>query len=332
MAKRPEIDLAHASQEISKLIEKCGYEGYSYSQIFDDFLTACEIWLDRLPSMFNQAAHQQKIEDPPDIAERWKPLEKKYKQGTLENFAKAFGIMLEASYDGDGNATYQDMFGDTYMAVVCPSDQKYRGQFFTPWNIAKFMAQMSMDGIESEIEKRLDEALSQTTYYQVGVALGLDPPKRFKLETKLGLLRYDPTIREHLKPVTICDPAVGSGILLLAAASCCPRWAIEHRLVEFYGQDIDQTCVQMAKLNMRLYGMNGWQYELRGDQQALDEFNRLVPRPGVPLALPAPAAPLSEGTVLLANPPFAQVAAVDEAPVPVEIPIFAKVPLFELED
>ena len=46
--------------------------------------------------------------------------------------------------------------------------------------------------------------------------------------------------------------------IVLAAASVCPRWAIDYNVVRFFGQDIDRTCVKMARVNMMLYGLNGY--------------------------------------------------------------------------
>lgn len=58
-------------------------------------------------------------------------------------------------------------------------------------------------------------------------------------------------------PLTICDHAVGSGSMLLAAASCFPSEALHGGLVAFYGQDIDNTCVLMSRLNLGIRGLLG---------------------------------------------------------------------------
>lgn len=54
-------------------------------------------------------------------------------------------------------------------------------------------------------------------------------------------------------PYTIHDPAVGSGGNLLAAASLYPVEWHERGYVIFSGVDIDDSCVKMAHLNMRLH-------------------------------------------------------------------------------
>lgn len=61
------------------------------------------------------------------------------------------------------------------------------------------------------------------------------------------------------KPLRICDPTAGSGALLLAAAHVIamsnPK-LLERGQVYFFGADIDYTCVQMAKLNLILHGLD----------------------------------------------------------------------------
>lgn len=59
-------------------------------------------------------------------------------------------------------------------------------------------------------------------------------------------------------PLTFLEPAVGSGVMILAAADVLERrfpGAIAEGRVEFYGQDIDECCVAMCRLNMLLHGI-----------------------------------------------------------------------------
>lgn len=68
----------------------------------------------------------------------------------------------------------------------------------------------------------------------------------------------EPKRHEDGSPLTVCDPCVGAGVMLLAAAA-----VIEARNPEllatggvgFYGQDIDNTCCRMAELNLLAHGL-----------------------------------------------------------------------------
>jgi hypothetical protein len=64
-----------------------------------------------------------------------------------------------------------------------------------------------------------------------------------------------PFLREKIRPFTICDPAVGSGVLLLRAAKVIPRWLIDIGWVQFFGQDLRLLPVRMCQLNLKLYGI-----------------------------------------------------------------------------
>jgi len=125
-----------------------------------------------------------------------------------EEFIKGWAVLARNFYPEE---TYQDIIGDLYMDLV-GSDKGF-GQFFTPWHVAKLMADLTIGTPDWE--------------------------------------QYTPQ-----RPMTICDPACGSGIMLLAAASTLPREFIDQGRVAFYGMDIDPTCVKMARLNMGLYGLD----------------------------------------------------------------------------
>ena len=58
--------------------------------------------------------------------------------------------------------------------------------------------------------------------------------------------------------VTVCDPAVGSGVMLLAFAKVIHdelgRWGTGK--LRLYGQDIDVRCVNMCRIQLRMNGLD----------------------------------------------------------------------------
>jgi hypothetical protein len=55
---------------------------------------------------------------------------------------------------------------------------------------------------------------------------------------------------DSLPHLTVCDPACGSGRMLLAAAKL-------NRHMQFYGADLDSNCCKMALVNMLLNSLTG---------------------------------------------------------------------------
>ena len=107
-----------------------------------------------------------------------------------------------------------DILGEVYMSVGSLSKSKHFGQFFTPMNICDFMARVQLTDIKDMIRKS----------------------------------------KEENRKITINDPCVGSGAMLLA----CKKAIIEEYGIsgldyfEFYGIDIEKTCVNMCKIQMIL--------------------------------------------------------------------------------
>ena len=100
---------------------------------------------------------------------------------------------------------FDDLLGPLFMDVICASDQRYRGQFFTPLPIARFMVELT-----------------------VPLNDGKPPPVD--------------------RPWRVCEPACGSGVLLLALC---------QRLYERQGPaalrawslpaiDLDLTCAALT--------------------------------------------------------------------------------------
>lgn len=116
------------------------------------------------------------------------------------------------------DAVEADPFRDILGEIFMRLDVKSvaAGQFFTPGHIAEMMARMQFDREDFE-----------RTVQQKGV-------------------------------VTVCDPAVGSGVMLLAFAKVVHAelgfWGISK--LRLYGTDIDQRCVHMCRIQIRMNGLD----------------------------------------------------------------------------
>jgi len=262
---RPESDM-ESGIRLTRILDKVmGIEGLSASEIFRDFLEITELTLLRLGDQFNALARTGafEAEDPPEIAARWKAVAGRYRspQKVFALFAEGFSFLLEKSGDEDGTLTYADVVGCAYMQFLSMRDQSFKGQFFTPSPVARMMAEMTMIGVEQEVLKRLREAIEKSPLAQA-MGLALDLLKDVE-GGQDGVWKYLlPLIRSEYQPVTILDPCVGSGILLLAAAASIPRQYTDLGLVAYYGMDIDPICAQMTRINSMIYGLNGWSYRL----------------------------------------------------------------------
>ena len=244
------------SNQIIRVLEKITAAGADDAQIFDDFLDMAHDSLEQLPHHVKSVRSTgQLTQDPPEMIKRWDRLRNRYKNQYYFNlFARALSILMSSAEDD-----WNDTIGEVYMEFGHPS--KRGGQFFTPFPLAKMMA-TTLVGLQK------GGSVPQLVHQKIQAACQGDPLTEALLLTGTLLKGGDtedwyfnkliPTIAHKVESVTIHDPACGSGVMFLAAASEIPQWMLDWGFVRFSGQDIDQTCVQMAKVNMMLYGLNGY--------------------------------------------------------------------------
>ena len=249
---------ANAAKTIGSLFEACRQTGLDTSRLFDCWLTCCHLALDRLPSLMRQVMSSEKPEDSPEQKEDWEKAIADLSPDVVRALSQAFGILLDATADDEGNSTYADVVGQVFEQTVTWRGRRQRGgQYFTPWNIAYCMAQIVLGNGQAEglLRQRFEQKCQGDPLFMARAltlsALG------GRVDDDGWETRQMSALFAEMDPITVIDPCVGSGVMLLAAAKSVPRWMIDAGLVQFYGMDIDRTCAEMARLNARLYGLNG---------------------------------------------------------------------------
>lgn len=98
-----------------------------------------------------------------------------------------------------------------------------------------------------------------------------------------GLTIGDVPDEEKQQKKTVCDPACGSGRMLLAVAETQPHWLL-------VGQDVDLRCVRLTAINLALRNLYG--YAIWGN--SLADEKRLIYRTGFDLHGVISEVPLQE--------------------------------------
>jgi hypothetical protein len=175
-----------------------------------------------------------------------------------------------------------DLIGQIYMTWAY--SRPGLGQYFTPWNVSLLMAKMLMTDAEKDLHSRLktaaekhaDDPLVAGTMI-TSLALPDDP----NVARDYFYNRVLPVLAPLAEPITACDPCIGSGIMMLALASQYPQWALNWGLIQFYGGDIDATCVKMSKINFILYGLTNHWLKAAYEMTAF-EIKNVIPQPWRP--------------------------------------------------
>lgn len=257
------------STAISKDLENIGAYGYSRtSGVFEDFVYLAEASLRMLPyHAESMAATEEVAEDDAAAKALWERLRKKYDHRSNAVFA-IFTHASKVLYDAVAMPPdYIDILGPMYMEHGNPNSGA--GQFFTPWHLCQLVAQAVLPSdIESLFFQRLAEALAHNPAYEM---IGSPTVNR---TTSLWLAEtFLPAVIGHFNPITVHDPCVGSGGMLLAGAESISNhvedWVLRYGLIQFTGQDIDPLCAAMARTQMMLFGLNGYSARLTCSAQGL---------------------------------------------------------------
>jgi type I restriction-modification system DNA methylase subunit len=238
------------AKDIIRELEHVTAIGVNRWQVFEDWLEMTHASLERLPEHLKSASEKRPLVDTPEVQAMFERFQSRYHRPYCwERFHKAFAILLNSTWQFD------DTLGQVYMEFGMPN--KNTGQFFTPYSIASLMAKMTMS--DEEIYSRLEAAYLKSPAGAMHALLADDKaPERIPAFVRKVGPDLLPFCAEHFDPIKVCDCCCGSGVMLLAAAEVTPRWALDWGLVQFYGMDIDRTCVLMAQTNIMLYGLNGF--------------------------------------------------------------------------
>lgn len=251
----PVLSESRVVASIIKLLEHCTVVGRRPDDVFNDWLALIDALLEMEPIHAQALAETgQFAPDTPETVELLARLRRIYphREGAkiqyLEYFLQAFAELRRSTLLG-----YEDIIGCIYMQWGWPNDRL--GQYFTPMVVAKMMAAMTVGDGRADVHRRLKAAIAESPAAQAALLAGS------MLEGEAAqawlIARVIPYAIEHYKPLTIADCCCGSGVMLLAAAENFDPWMNHLGLVQYYGQDIDATCVLMARINVKLYGLNG---------------------------------------------------------------------------
>jgi hypothetical protein len=221
---------------------------------FRGVVTACHLALDDLPVHLHDALTRESLAAP-DSRARWDQAMGRCKPATIEAFAHGFAVLLEAcqflpphqAYDHPGGP---DVIGSVDMDLLTGRSNRWHDttQCFTPWNVAYAMTQMSGVGeLEARFHAEVKRLLADDPVLQV---MTLTASVTEQDACWWWLSKAWPFLKPKIEPVTVCDPCVYSGM------------------------DIDPLCVEMCRLNLRLYGV----VPLRIEPVTLEALGRLKER------------------------------------------------------
>ncbi len=156
-----------------------------------------------------------------------------------DSIARAFGTLVASMEQTQGEMI--DVLGDLFQGAITYGEA---GQFLTPQPVCRMMARVTIG--EAAVEGEDDATERELSPSPLAETANTEEPTPDQ--------PAEPKPLPRTPKRTVCDPACGSGRMLLAVAEINPHW-------EFHGQDVDLRCVRLTALNLafrNLYGYVTW--------------------------------------------------------------------------
>ena len=219
--------LYNETKPVFDLIEEASQRsGVSRGQAFEDFLhmSVCAMSGGTMEDQYLAVVERHKHGKPG-------------RRG-CDSIARAFGTLVASMEQTQGEMI--DVLGDLFQGAITYGEA---GQFMTPQPVCRAMARLTIG--EDTAEESDEGSPASSSAESVESASAEEPTTEPPVNPK-------PIPRTPKR--TVCDPACGSGRMLLAVAEIHPHW-------EFHGQDVDLRCVRLTALNLafrNLYGYVTW--------------------------------------------------------------------------
>lgn len=241
----PEATRTAAAGILTCLQKVSNRSGSGLRDVFVDWLDMTHTTLRQAPAIVEAQLAGRRYRDPAAAAAKWKRWRARYGEAAFGHLSEAAGQLFASTFDGLG-----DVVGTVYMEGRVGG---HAGQFFTPMPVAQLMAATLVDGVEAQVRERVAPVLEEHPEARFALMLATIAPQAATGPAVTSSLLE---LSAAIEPVTVHDPTVGSGVMLLAAAAQLPEWMVRCGFVTFSGTDIDPVCVAMAQLNMDLFGLN----------------------------------------------------------------------------
>lgn len=234
-------------------------------EIFTDWVDSCYQGLRMLPrhaeSLLSGLGLAQEDEES---AECFRRIDERYGREGYEIMRRAYWQVLAAAEA----EPYYDPFGTVYEEWDLGNERA--GQFFTPQELCRMMAQITAEDAADTVRQRLCRTFAENPTLRIAGLIGFDAGDGLLQSLVVDAIASGE--KPEYEPITVYDPACGSGRLLLAVAEQVPQWMVHHGLILFHGQDIDRDCIMMARANTMLYGMNGQAMYLVRPEEDVEEL------------------------------------------------------------